>query len=187
VARCGIGRLFQDVRVFASLSVIENVLVGFAHQKGERLAHALFDRRRVAKQEESNREEALRLLSWVRLEQIADSSAEELSFGQQKLLAIARLLAGNPQVLLLDEPMAGVDPVMRPQVIKTVKELSQNLGKTVVLVEHDIAAVEEIADQVLFVDEGQVIAAGSPERVLGDATVRMIYLGLSPLSGNPAA
>jgi len=178
VARLGIGRLFQDVRVFKRLSVLDNVCVGFRGQGGEQPLFALFSRHRVRRLEAANREEALRWLEWVDLADHQSLPAETLSYGQQKLLTIARLLAVGADALLLDEPTAGVHPILVEQLLQVIRRLAEE-GKTVVVIEHNMNVVLEVADWVYFMDEGQIAAFGSPQEVLDDPEVRATYLGLS--------
>ncbi|MCS6831811.1 MAG: ABC transporter ATP-binding protein [bacterium] len=177
VARLGIGRLFQDVRVFRKLSALENALTAFPNQLGESPLWSILQRPKVVRQEVAATERARRLLAFVGLLEMADDPAESLSYGQQKLLAIARLLAAGSEVLLLDEPTAGVNPEMAKSILNILRQLAKE-GKTNVVIEHDMGVVMEIADWVYFMDDGQIVAQGTPEEVLGDATVRAAYLGL---------
>lgn len=177
VAMLGIGRLFQDVRVFRKLSVFENVLTAFPDQRGENPFWSIFLRHRVVWQERRNTEQAKQLLAFVGLLEMADEPAESLSYGQQKLLAIARLLAAGSKVLLLDEPTAGVNPEMVKSILDVLRQLARE-GKMNIIIEHNMNVVMEIADRVYFMDDGQIVAEGTPEEVLGDAAVRAAYLGL---------
>jgi len=177
IARLGVGRLFQDVRVFEKLTVLENVQVGFPRQIGENPAWALLRRSSVTRQEKVNATAAEQLLEEVGLTNIANRPADELSFGQRKLLAIARLLALGSDVLLLDEPIAGVHPEMGQSLIRLVKRLAGQ-GKTVVVIEHNMSAVMQSSDWVYFIDAGEVMACGLPDEVLGSRSIRAAYLGL---------
>lgn len=177
IAQLGIGRLFQDVRVFRKLTALENVLVAFREQRGENPLASLFLRPVVLRQEQEFLAQAQQHLDFVGLNQLKSSRAEELSFGQQKLLAIARLLAAGADVFLLDEPTAGVNPKMVRALLHIVKRLARE-GKTVVVIEHNMSVVLEVADWVYFMDEGEIIAFGQPDEVLGDQEVRAAYLGL---------
>lgn len=177
VARLGIGRLFQDVRVFGKLSVLENVLTAFPDQLGENPFWSILLRAKVMHQEEGVIEQAKHLLAFVGLQEYADEPAENLSYGQQKLLAIARLLAAGSTALLLDEPTAGVNPGMVKSILELLRQLTGE-GRTTVIIEHDMSVVMEVADWVYFMDDGQIVARGTPEEVLGDAAVRAAYLGL---------
>lgn len=177
VARYGIGRLFQDVRVFNKLTALENVLSAFPHQLGENPLWSLVLRPKVVQQERQLTHQARQLLQFVGLHEHADAPAESLSYGQQKLLAIARLLAARADALLLDEPTAGVNPEMVKEILALLRQLANN-GKLVILIEHNMSVVMDIADWVYFMDEGKIIAAGTPTEVLGNPTVRAAYLGM---------
>lgn len=177
VARYGIGRLFQDVRVFNKLTALENVLSAFPHQLGENPLWSLVLRPKVVQQERQLTHQARQLLQFVGLHEHADAPAESLSYGQQKLLAIARLLAARADALLLDEPTAGVNPEMVKEILALLRQLANN-GKLVILIEHNMSVVMDIADWVYFMDEGKIIAEGTPNEVLGNSTVRAAYLGM---------
>lgn len=177
IARMGIGRLFQDVRFFDRMTVKDNVLVGFRKQKGENAFMSVIARWKVTQEEHSFASQALKLLEFVGLADKALDLAENLSYGQQKLLAIARLLAADADILLLDEPTAGVNPQMVEALLDVIRKLATE-GKTVVIIEHNMNVVIEIADWVYFMDEGQIVSFGLSSEVLGDPEVRAAYIGL---------
>jgi len=177
IAQKGIGRLFQDVRVFDKLTVLDNVRVAFRKQTGENPLWAIFRRYRVSQEEQTFTEEARRWLTFVGLIELENTLAEDLSYGQQKLLAIARLLAAGADVFLLDEPTAGVNPEMVRSLLTLIRHLPEE-GKTVVVIEHNMNVVMEIADWCFFMDEGQIVAFGLPDEVLSDRTVKAAYLGI---------
>lgn len=164
IARLGITRTFQDLRLISQVSVLKNVLLARPNQKGECLLPALF-RFGVAAEEKLNHVEAMRWLTFVGLADAAGQLAGELSYGQQKLLTLACCLATEAKILLLDEPVAGVHPEMVQKILGLLSEL-RTQGKLVVFIEHDIAAVRQIADQVIVMDEGKIIAQGKPAEVL---------------------
>lgn len=164
IVRLGIARTFQDLRFIHLVSVLENVMFSRPHQKGERLLPALF-RFGVAAEEKRNREEAMRLLNFVGLDSKANELAGELSYGQQKLLTLACCLATEATILLLDEPVAGVHPEMVEKILGLLSEL-RGQGKLIVFIEHDLAAVRRVADQVMVMDDGRIIAQGKPAEVL---------------------
>lgn len=174
IARLGVARTFQDLRLILQVSVLENVLVARPDQRGERLLCALL-RFGVEAEEGRNREEALRLLRFVGLEAKAYEPAGTLSYGQQKLLTLACCLATGARTLLLDEPVAGVHPEMVMHILGLLRKLSQ-AGKLVIFIEHDLAAVREVADHVLVMDEGKVIAQGSPREILEQPEIMEAYL-----------
>lgn len=177
IARLGIGRLFQDVRLFERLTVKENVLAAFKKQKGENAFMSVVFPWKVAQEERAFAEQALRLLDFVGLADKANELAENLSYGQQKLLSIARLLAADAEVLLIDEPTSGVNPKMVANLLEVIRRLAKD-GKTIVVIEHNMNVVVEIADWVCFMNEGQVESFGLPNEVLGDPEVRAAYIGL---------
>lgn len=177
IAQMGIGRLFQDVRVFPKLTVLENLLVARPRQRGEQVLSSLVARRRVEEEEETARARAMELLDLVGLVEHADDPAEALSYGQQKLLAIARLLAADADVLLLDEPTAGVDPGILDKLLFLVRVLAEK-GRTLVIIEHNLNVVLRVGDWVYFLHEGTVAATGSASEVVSDREVQLAYLGV---------
>jgi ABC-type branched-subunit amino acid transport system ATPase component len=175
IARLGVARTFQDLRLINQVSVLENVLLARPNQRGERLVPALF-RFGVAAEEERNHDEAMRLLDFVGLAKQARESARELSYGQQKLLALACCLATDARLLLLDEPVAGVAPEMSSRILELLQKL-RNDGKLIVFIEHDIEAVRRVADLVIVMDDGKVIAQGPASDVLERPAIMEAYLG----------
>ena len=179
IASLGIGRLFQDVRLFKKMTVLDNVLTAFRQQRGECLWRTLLTPWSDVAQEQKRRKQAMKLIERVGLEEKTDALAENLSYGQQKLVAIARLLAADAKLLLLDEPTAGVNPGMIPMLLNTVKSLIAE-GRTVIFVEHNIAVVRDLAQWVVFMSAGKVQKFGSPSDVLTDPEVRAMYVGHAP-------
>lgn len=177
IANLGIGRLFQDVRVFKRMKVLDNVMSAFKNQKGENFFYSLIMRWKLEKEESLYRDRALQLLDFVGLLDKKDDIAENLSYGQQKLLSIARLLAADAELLLLDEPTAGVNPQMIKKLLEVIRNLAEK-GKTIVIIEHNMNVVIEIANWVYFMDNGQIISFGLPQDVLGDAEIRKLYIGI---------
>ncbi len=175
VARQGLARTFQDLRLIQQVPVLENVMLARPNQKGERLWYALF-RFGVAAEEARNREAALRWLRFVGLEEKAQEPAGELSYGQQKLLTLACCLATESPILLLDEPVAGVHPEMIAKILGLLRELKA-MGKLVVFIEHDLAAVRQVADLVIVMDGGRIIAQGPPGEVLERPEIMEAYIG----------
>ena len=175
IARLGIARTFQDLRLIRHISVLDNVMLARPNQRGERLLPALL-RFGVAAEETRNREEAMRILRFVGLEEKASDPAGELSYGQQKLLTFGCCLATEACVLWLDEPVAGVHPEMVEHILGLLRRLRDD-GKLIVFIEHDIAAVRQVADVVIVMDNGQVIAQGSPSEVLDRPEIMEAYVG----------
>jgi len=175
VARQGMVRTFQLTKALAGLTVIDNMLLGASGQSGERLVLAPL-RFRWRAQERAARERAHALLDDFGLTARRDDLAATLSGGQRKLLEMARALMVEPQLVMLDEPMAGVNPALVQSLLHHVQRLRDE-GRTVLFVEHDMDVVMSIADRVVCMAEGRVIADGTPEEVVADEHVIDAYLG----------
>ena len=174
IAQLGVARTFQDLRLILQVSVLENVLLARPRQRGERLLGAILHFG-VEQEESRNREEAMQLLQYVGLDKMASELAGELSYGQQKLLTLVCCLATEAKVLLLDEPVSGVHPEMASQILSLLRRLRRK-GKVIIFIEHDISAVREVADHVMVMDEGKVIAQGTPRDVLERPEIMEAYL-----------
>lgn len=177
VARAGMVRTFQTARVFPRLTVVENVQLAAAGQRGERVLGSLFPRR-WRSQDDALAERARELIVWVGLGAKADDYAGTLSGGQRKLLELARAVMAAPRLLMLDEPMAGVNPALRQALLDKITELPGE-GITVLFVEHDMDVVSAISDVVVCMSEGKVIATGTPAEVAANERVVEAYLGRS--------
>ncbi len=173
----GIGRLFQDVRVFNKLTCLENVLLAFKNHIGENVYETVFRLNSLKKSEAEKITRAEELLEFVGLIDKKNSLAENLSFGQQKLLSIARLLAMDSELLLLDEPTSGVHPQLIEKILELIKSLTEK-NKTIVFIEHNINVVLKITDWLYLLDEGKVVAFGLPYEVLEDKITKEVYLGV---------
>ena len=176
VARQGIVRTFQLTRVFPRMTCLENLLFAPAHQPGERLASALFRPPRVRREEARLRARAEELLARVELAEHADALAGGLSYGQQKLLELARALMTEPRLLLLDEPAAGINPALLDRLLDLIRALHAE-GKGFLIVEHDMRVVMTLCQKIVVLDYGRTIAAGTPEEVSRDPRVLDAYLG----------
>ena len=177
ISHLGIGRLWQDVRVFPKLTVLENVLTANPDQLGENPLTSFFLPTKVAKSEKQNLENAEKWVGFVGLKEKVNSFAEDLSYGQQKLLALARLLATESKLLLLDEPATGINPEMVTEIHNLLKELVSQ-GKTIIIIEHNIRFVKEIADNVLLMHNGKIIASGSPDEIINSPVMEEVYIGI---------
>lgn len=175
IARLGIARTFQDLRLIRLVSVLDNVMTARPNQSGERLLPALF-RFGVAKEEQANRKRSMELLEFVGLAEKAEEPAGELSYGQQKLLTLAICLATDARILLLDEPVAGVSAQMVEKILDLLRTLCEQ-GKQIVFIEHDIESVRQVADRVVVMDDGKVIAQGPTREVLDRPEILEAYLG----------
>jgi neutral amino acid transport system ATP-binding protein len=157
------------------------------HQPGERLVTTLLAPGRVARREREVRQRAEELLRLVRLSHLAGDYAGTLSGGQRKLLELGRALMVEPRMILLDEPMAGVAPVLGEQLLDHIRELRERRGVTVLVIEHDMDVVMTISDRVIVMDEGHVIAEGPPDAIQRDERVIEAYLGRLSAPGGGAA
>jgi branched-chain amino acid transport system ATP-binding protein len=174
VARRGMVRTFQLTRSLARLTVMENMLVADTGNPGEKLPGALFGGWRNAERSATLR--ADELLDRFDLRAMADQYAGSLSGGQRKLLEVARALMVGPEVVMLDEPMAGVNPVLTQSLLRHITSLRYD-GKTVVFIEHDMDVVQEISDWVVVMAEGRIIAEGPPDSIARNRVVIDAYLG----------
>ena len=176
LARRGLSRSFQNLQIFFRMSAVENVMVGcHRHEKSDIIAHLLA---LPAVRAENRRSRALAMaqLERVGLADIADREAGSLSYGQLKRLEIARALATEPRILLLDEPAAGCNPVETEEVDRVIHRVAQS-GIAVLLVEHDMRLVMRISDTVLVLERGKALVSGVPEAVRHDPRVIAAYLG----------
>src|SRR3954447_19118894 len=175
VARLGVVRTFQLTKALSRLTVLQNMLLGAQGQRGEGFFRALVPGMWRA-QEEANTERAMDLLSRFKLDAKKDDFAGTLSGGQRKLLEMARALMSDPKVVMLDEPMAGVNPALTQSLLGHVKDLREQ-GMTVIFVEHDMDVVRDISDWVVVMAAGRVIAEGPPESISQNQAVVDAYLG----------
>ena len=175
VARLGMVRTFQLTKALSRLTVIENMRLGATGQKGENVFTALFGSL-WRNQERDITERADDLLERFKLDAKREDFAGSLSGGQRKLLEMARALMVEPEMVMLDEPMAGVNPALTQSLLGHVKDLRED-GMTVLFVEHDMDMVRDISDWVIVMAQGQIIAEGPPDAVMGDQRVIDAYLG----------
>jgi ABC-type branched-subunit amino acid transport system ATPase component len=173
IARAGLVRTFQTPHALTRMTVLENVLLAAPRHPGERLGFALAGRRR----EREARARTVELLELVRLGAHAGALAGTLSGGQRKLLDLVRALMAEPRILLLDEPMAGVSPALRVELLQHVLELRERDGITLLIVEHDLDFVMRACDRVIVMNDGRVIAEGTPDEVRRDERVVDAYHG----------
>jgi len=175
IVRTGISRTFQNLRLFRKLTALENVLLGRQKQLGEKLLRALFTFSENSSEHRQNIEKAMQQLVFVGLEDKRNDLAENLSYGQQKLLSIACCLAAEPDLLMLDEPVSGVQPAMIEKIESVIRELIAK-KKTVFLIEHDIDFVLRISDAVVVMDDGCKIAEGTPSAIQNKPEILEAYL-----------
>jgi branched-chain amino acid transport system ATP-binding protein len=176
LARRGLSRTFQNLQIFSRMSVLENVMVGHHRHEDTRILADLVHWPSVRRQNEATREVALAALARVGLADAAGLASASLSYGALKRLEIARALASDPKLLLLDEPAAGCNPVETQEIDRVIRSLVKD-GITVMLVEHDMRLVMNISDRVHVLARGRTLAEGTPEQVRSNAAVVEAYLG----------
>jgi len=183
IARIGIGRLFQDNHIFQQHTVLDNMLIADDNLFGENALHAIFKLKKLKKIEVDRIEEARNIFKdlfgnenefWKKRNNIAGS----LSYGQQRLLGLARLLMADYKLILLDEPTAGVNPKINEQIIELIKKMVQYEKCTVFLIEHNMNFVSKVADICAFMNRGKIENIGTPELVINNEYVRKTYLGV---------
>ena len=179
VFRHGLGRTFQIARPLATLSVLENLLLAPAGQSGERFWNNWLRPGRVRAEEAAHQDKAREVLEFVGLAGLASQPARVLSGGQQKLLELARVLMIDPNLVLLDEPAAGINPALLESLLERIVELNRR-GVTFLLIEHNMDVVMQLCDPVVVMAQGRVVMQGTPQEVRSDARVIEAYLGDQP-------
>jgi len=176
-ARLGIARTFQNIRLFRELSVRENVMAALHMRHGAGFAATLLGLPALHRAEREITQRADRCLATLGLEALAGMRAGDLAYGDQRRVEIARALASEPSLLLLDEPAAGMNPHEMAELVGLIGRLHRELGLTIILVEHDMKVVMGVCRRIQVLDRGQVIALGRPEEVQNDPAVIASYLG----------
>ncbi|HSK50792.1 MAG TPA: ABC transporter ATP-binding protein [Solirubrobacterales bacterium] len=177
IARRGMVRTFQITKALEAMPVLDNMMLAAPEQPGERFRDLVFRPRAVRRREREVREAAAELLEFFHLAGHADAYAGTLSGGQRKLLELARALMTEPRLLLLDEPMAGINPSLGRSLLEYLQRLRAERGTTILYVEHDMEVVMSHSDRVVVMAEGKTIAAGEPQAVREDPAVIDAYLG----------
>jgi branched-chain amino acid transport system ATP-binding protein len=180
IARFGLARTFQNIRIFNSLSVLENVMAAAQLRMQYSLGELLLGTASFYRKETRVRERAFELLQLLNLGEHAERPASSLPYAHQRRLEIARALATEPQLLLLDEPAAGMNPAESDSLHQLILDLRDRFQLTILLVEHDMRLVMKLCERIVVLNYGKIIAAGKPEAVRADPQVIAAYLGQDP-------
>ena len=177
ICKLGVARTFQNIRLFSNLTVLDNVKTGLHNEITYSLAESLFHIGSYRKKERQMDERAMELLGVFGLESVADYKAANLPYGKQRKLEIARALATDPKLLLLDEPAAGMNPNETGELMETIELVRERFGVTVLLIEHDMKLVSGICEYLYVLNFGRLLAEGTPSEVLQNPEVVTAYLG----------
>ncbi len=185
ITRLGIARTFQNIRLFSNLTVLDNVRIAYHAHSGYTLADSLLRTKRYDQKEKELTEKAHDFLSIFKLDGIHDEIAKNLPYGEQRRVEIARALACNPELLLLDEPAAGMNPREIQELMELIHFIRNRFNLTILLIEHQMRVVMGICEYLTVMDFGEVIARGTPKEIQGNDLVIEAYLGKG--AGNSAA
>jgi branched-chain amino acid transport system ATP-binding protein len=183
ITALGIGRTFQNIRLFGAMTALENVLVGMHARLDSGLFRSLLRTPLQRREEKEGRAQARELLAYCGLPARAERQyARHLAYGDQRRVEVARALATNPKLLLLDEPTAGMNPKETSAFVDFVRKARNDRDLTVLLIEHDMRVVVQVSERVTVLDYGEKIAEGTPDEVTADERVRSAYLGTKPVA-----
>ena len=180
VARMGIARTFQNLELFSHMTTVDNLLLGRHNKMKANLLHLMalpFRRSKAAREEVEHRQKVEEIIEFLELESVRDQLVSNLPYGKQKLVELGRALALEPQLLLLDEPAAGLNQEEREEMVFWIQDLRDHLGITVILIEHNMQLVTGISDKILAINFGRKLTEGSPDEVLNHEEVIAAYLG----------
>jgi len=176
VSQAGLSRTFQLTRELQGMTVLENLMLAPQNQRGESLTNAWFRRGAVAEEEDEVRERAVEMLEFLEIDHLTNEYAGNLSGGQRKLLELGRVLMTDPDLILLDEPVAGVNPALTDKLLERIESLREQ-GYTFCIVEHDMEVIMNLSDTIIVMDQGKKLMQGTPEEVQNDQRVVDAYLG----------
>ena len=177
INKMGIARTFQNIRLFANMSVMDNVKIGMHNSINQNLFSAFTHGFGYRKSEKASKDEAIELLEFFNMCDVAGAEAGSLPYGAQRRLEIVRALATHPKIILLDEPAAGMNPSETAELMENIRRIRDNFNIAVMLIEHDMNLVMNICEGICVLDHGKVIAKGSPDEIKSNAKVIEAYLG----------
>jgi branched-chain amino acid transport system ATP-binding protein len=186
IARHGIARTFQNIRLFREMTVLENLLVAQHHSLNHNLLSGFFRTRGYRDSEQTAIDHAIRWLNVVGLRDCANRLSGTLPYGHQRRLEIARAMCTHPKLICLDEPAAGLNPRETEDLAALIRQLRQDHGVTVLLIEHDMGLVMGISDHIVVLDHGKVIAKGTPHEIANSPAVILAYLGVDETTDTKA-
>lgn len=177
ITQRGIARTFQNIRLFSELSVLDNVKIAYHSHVKYTVAEAVFRIGRYFREEDEIEQKAIEFLKIFKLEDKKDEIAKNLPYGEQRRLEIARALAAQPKLLLLDEPAAGMNPQETQQLMEMIRWIRNEFGLTILLIEHDMSLVMGVCERIYVLEYGSIIAEGTPEEIKNNPRVIEAYLG----------
>lgn len=181
IAALGISRTFQNIRLFPRISALENVMVARHTRTRSSSLAAILNTRSFRAEEERSRKKSMELLHFVGLDTVAEVPAGDLPYGEQRRLEIARALAAEPELLLLDEPAAGMNETESEALVQLIRHIRDELGVTILLIEHDMHVVMNLCDRITVLNFGRLLAQGTPEEIRTNPAVIEAYLGSDAL------
>ncbi len=178
-ARLGISRTFQNIALFKGMTVLDNIMAGCSLRENANFLEVAFQLPRARREEAANREKVEEIIEFLQIEHIRKTPVKRLPYGLQKRVELGRALAAEPQVLLLDEPMAGMNIEEKQDMCRFILDVNDHYGTTVVLIEHDMGVVMDLSDRVVVLDYGKKIGDGPPDEVRANPDVIKAYLGVA--------
>lgn len=178
-ASLGISRTFQNIALFKGMTVLDNIMAGCSQREHANFLEVAFQLPRAQREETANREKVEEIIEFLQIEHIRKTPVKRLPYGLQKRVELGRALAAEPKILLLDEPMAGMNIEEKQDMCRFILDVNDHYGTTVVLIEHDMGVVMDLSDRVVVLDYGKKIGDGPPDEVRADPAVIKAYLGVA--------